>query len=163
MEAIRRIWTQEVAEYHGDLVDFTPLMSWPKPAQKPCPPILLGGDERNLDRVVAYADGWAPSPARLPEGRLREQIADLDRRAEAAGRERIPVTVFRVLPVREMALGSPLEMSEREYRYYESAGADRVVVMLPPWRERMLPLLERYARFIESAPSGASAAPATAP
>jgi probable F420-dependent oxidoreductase len=151
--AITAIWTQEVAEYHGELVDFTPLMSWPKPAQKPHPPILLGGDERNLDRVVAYADGWAPSPARLPEGVLAGQIAELNRRAETGGRGRIPVTVFRVLPVKEMALGSPLEMSEREYRYYESAGADRVVVMLPPWRERLLPLLERYSRFIDgSAP-----------
>jgi probable F420-dependent oxidoreductase len=155
VEAIRAIWAHEVAEYHGQLVDFSPLMSWPKPVQVPGPPVLIGGDQRNLDRVVAYGDGWAPSPARLPEGPLVEQIVDLNRRAEAAGRDPIPVTVFRVLPVKEMELGSPLEMSEHEYRYYERAGADRVVVMLPPWRERMLPLLERYCRFIDEADRGA--------
>ena len=55
-----------------------------------------------------------------------------------------------------MELGSPLEMSEREYRYYESAGADRVVVMLPPQRDRLMPLLERYARFIEEVIGGAT-------
>jgi probable F420-dependent oxidoreductase len=94
VEAMKAIWTQDDAEYHGRIVDFDPIWSWPKPVQKPHPPILVGGrGEKVLDRVVAYGDEWIPNRVRSPE-ELGEQIAELQRRAEAAGRDRIPVTVF---------------------------------------------------------------------
>jgi probable F420-dependent oxidoreductase len=146
--AMKAIWTQEVAEFHGELVDFSPLMSWPKPIQKPYPPVLIGGDHRNLARVVDYADGWVPSTARLPDGPLVEQVAELGRLAREAGRAPIPVTAFHVLPVKALEVGSPLELTERQWDYYQNAGVDRLVVMLPPWREKNLPLVERYARFL---------------
>jgi probable F420-dependent oxidoreductase len=90
IEAMKAIWTQDEPEYHGELVDFQPMWSWPKPIQKPHPPILIGGSGPNvLKRVVAYADGWMPNRgndlARIPE--LREL-------AQAAGREDISVTVY---------------------------------------------------------------------
>jgi probable F420-dependent oxidoreductase len=94
VEAMKAIWTQEEAEYHGRFVDFDPTWSWPKPVQKPHPPILVGGvGDRVLDRVVAYGDEWIPNRVKSPE-ELGERIAELQRRAEAAGRESIPVTVF---------------------------------------------------------------------
>ena len=98
VEAMKAIWTQEEAEYHGRFVDFDPIWSWPKPVQKPHPPVLVGGvGDKVLDRVVAYGDGWIPNRVRDPE-ELGERIAELQRRAEAAGRRRIPVTVFGAKP-----------------------------------------------------------------
>ena len=98
VEAMKAIWTQDEAEYHGRIVDFDPIWCWPKPVQKPHPPILVGGrGERVLDRVVAYGDEWVPNRIKSPE-ELGERIAELQRRAEAAGREPIPVTVFGAKP-----------------------------------------------------------------
>ena len=94
VEAMKAIWTQDEAEYHGKIIDFDSIWSWPKPVQKPHPPVLVGGSgEKVLDRVVAYGDEWIPNRVKSPE-ELGERIAELQRRAEAAGRERIPVTVF---------------------------------------------------------------------
>jgi probable F420-dependent oxidoreductase len=94
VEAMKAIWTEEEAEYHGRIIDFGPIWSWPKPVQKPHPPVLVGGlGEKVYDRVVAYGDEWIPNRVKSPE-ELGERIAELQRRAEAAGRERIPVTVF---------------------------------------------------------------------
>jgi len=98
VEAMKAIWTQEEAEYHGRYVDFDPIWSWPKPVQEPHPPVLVGGvGDKVLDRVVSYGDEWIPNRVKNPE-ELGERIAELQRRAEAAGRERIPVTVFGAKP-----------------------------------------------------------------
>ena len=92
IEAMKAIWTQDEAEYHGEHVDFDPIWSWPKPVQKPHPPILVGGNgEKVLERVVAYGDEWMPNPQRG----VRERIAELQRLAEEAGRGPIPVTLER--------------------------------------------------------------------
>jgi probable F420-dependent oxidoreductase len=98
VEAMKAIWTQDEAEYHGRFVDFDPTWSWPKPVQKPHPPVLVGGvGDKVLDRVVAYGDEWIPNRVKSPE-QLGERISELQRRAEAAGRGRIPVTVFGAKP-----------------------------------------------------------------
>jgi probable F420-dependent oxidoreductase len=94
VEAMKAIWTEEEAEYHGRHVDFDPIWSWPKPVQKPHPPVLVGGvGDKVLDRVIAYGDEWIPNRVKSPE-ELGERIAELQRRAGAAGRARIPGTVF---------------------------------------------------------------------
>src|SRR5436190_756522 len=81
-------WTEEEAEYHGEHVDFAPIWSWPKPQQLPHPPVLVGGNgPKVLDRVLAYGDEWKPN--RL-DG-FAERVQELQRRAEEAGRGRIPV------------------------------------------------------------------------
>jgi probable F420-dependent oxidoreductase len=89
-EAVKAIWHQDVAEYHGEMVDFGPMWSWPKPVQQPNPPVILGGSgPKILERVVRYADGWMPN-----RGEVIERIPELQRLAKDAGRERIPVTYY---------------------------------------------------------------------
>ena len=73
--AMKTIWTEDAAEYHGEFVNFEPIWSWPKPVQKPHPPILLGGHSPQvLQRVVEYCDGWMPIG-----GRATELLADVQR------------------------------------------------------------------------------------
>src|SRR5436190_14934919 len=92
IEAMKAIWTQDEAAYHGRHVDFDPIWSWPKPVQKPHPPVLVGGNgEKVLDRVLAFGDEWMPNRI-SDEKRFFARVAELQERAEAAGRGRIPVT-----------------------------------------------------------------------
>src|SRR5258706_7478302 len=61
VRAMKEIWTKDVAEFHGRFVNFDPIWSWPKPAQKPHPPVLLGGESGyTLQRVVDFCEGWFP-------------------------------------------------------------------------------------------------------
>ena len=120
VEAMKAIWTEDEAEYHGRIVDFDPIWCWPKPVQKPHPPVLVGGlGEKVFDRVLAYGDGWIPNRVQSPEA-LGERIAELERRAGEAGRERIPVTVFGAKP--------ELRLLER----LRDAGVDRSLFYLRP-------------------------------
>jgi probable F420-dependent oxidoreductase len=65
VEAMKKIWSEDAAEYHGRYVSFDPVWSWPKPVQRPHPPILLGGHSPQvLQRVVDYCDGWMPIEVR---------------------------------------------------------------------------------------------------
>jgi probable F420-dependent oxidoreductase len=95
IEAMKAIWGDDEAAYHGEHVDFDPIWSWPKPEQKPHPPILVGGNgEKVLERVVSFGDEWMPN--RVPG--LRDRIGELQRLAEQAGRGRIPVTLNAARP-----------------------------------------------------------------
>jgi alkanesulfonate monooxygenase SsuD/methylene tetrahydromethanopterin reductase-like flavin-dependent oxidoreductase (luciferase family) len=68
VEAMKALWTQEEAEYHGEFVDFDPVWQWPKPFQKPHPPVMIGGmGERVVERVREYGNGWFPQPGRMPD------------------------------------------------------------------------------------------------
>jgi probable F420-dependent oxidoreductase len=94
--AMKAIWTQDEASFHGRHVDFERILAWPKPVQKPHPSVLVGGNgPRILERVLDYGDGWLPEP----EADLISRIADLRRSAEQAGRA-LPVTVFGAEPDR---------------------------------------------------------------
>jgi probable F420-dependent oxidoreductase len=120
VEAMKAIWTEDEAEYHGRLVDFDAIWSWPKPVQKPHPPVIVGGlGEKVLDRVVSYGDEWIPNRVKSPE-ELGERITELQRRAEAAGRGRIPVTVFGAKP------------EERLLERLRAAGVTRSLFYLRP-------------------------------
>jgi probable F420-dependent oxidoreductase len=100
LQAMRAIWTDDEAEYHGEYVDFGPMWSWPKPHQRPHPPILMGGNGPGTeDRVLALGDGWLPQCGPLESvEELAQRIASLQRRAQERGRDRIPVTLFGALP-----------------------------------------------------------------
>ena len=116
VEAMKVIWTQDEASYRGRHVRFEAIASWPKPVQRPHPPVLVGGTgPKVLDRVLAYGDGWFPNR----EDGLRERVAELQQRAADAGRGRIPVTYFGAAPEPEAV--------ER----LADAGVDRVLFMLP--------------------------------
>ncbi len=92
--AMKEIWTKEEAEFHGEFVNFDKIWSYPKPMQRPHPPILMGGDgPTTFDRVIEYCDGWMPIWGRTPVHTLPEKIATLRRRAREAGRDPQSVSV----------------------------------------------------------------------
>jgi probable F420-dependent oxidoreductase len=94
VEAMKAIWTQDEAEYHGRYVDFDPIWSWPKPVQKPHPPVLVGGNgPKVLERVVRYGDAWMPNRVETDDEFIA-RLHELRRLAEEAGREPIPVTMY---------------------------------------------------------------------
>jgi probable F420-dependent oxidoreductase len=134
MQAMDAIWSSDAAEFHGQFVNFDPIWSWPKPVQKPRPPVLLGGDvPKSMERVIKYADEWLPHPDRgeLP---LSQRIAEFWQLSEAAGRGKMPVSVYG-------ATADPARVAE-----YQAAGVSRCVFRLPPaGPEQVLPALERAA------------------
>jgi len=135
--AMKRIWSEDEAEFHGRYVDFDPLWSWPKPVQKPHPPILIGGDgPRTLQRVIEYGDEWMPIGGR-GSADLGARVAELQALAKAAGRAPIPVSLFGARPLPEAA------------EKYGEAGVGRAVFMLPPEPAAdALPRLKHYAELI---------------
>jgi probable F420-dependent oxidoreductase len=132
VEAMKAIWTQDEAEYHGQFVDFGPMWCWPKPIQKPHPPVLLGGSGPSvLKRVVAYADGWMPN-----RGDDLGRIAELQELAQAAGRGHLPVTTY------------PKPAAE-EIEKAEKAGVERCIYYVPSdGRDQALAKLEELAVLI---------------
>ena len=116
VEAMKAIWTEDEASYHGEHVSFDRVWSWPKPVQSPHPPVLVGGTgAKVLERVLAYGDEWFPNRDEDLAGRITE----LQRRAGEAGREQIGVTLFGAEPDREAI--------ER----YAAAGVTRCLFRLP--------------------------------
>jgi alkanesulfonate monooxygenase SsuD/methylene tetrahydromethanopterin reductase-like flavin-dependent oxidoreductase (luciferase family) len=117
IEVMKELWTKDEAEYHGRYYDFPAVRSFPKPAQQPHPPVILGGLARNvLRRIIAHADGWLPNritPAEVEEGR-----AKLDAMAAEAGRDPKSITIS--------VFGQP---ADRDLvQSFLNAGADRVIV-----------------------------------
>jgi probable F420-dependent oxidoreductase len=117
ISAMKELWTKPEAEFHGKYYDFPPVKSNPKPAQKPHPPVLLGGAAPNvLERVVAWGDGWLPN--RVTPDELRERRATLNRLATDAGRDpaKLTISVYGQAPDRDLI------------KRLLDAGATRVVV-----------------------------------
>jgi probable F420-dependent oxidoreductase len=136
--AMKALWTMDEAEYHGEMVDFDPVWSYPKPAQRPHPPILLGGEtDYTLKRVVDYCDGWFPRPGRGFE--IRAQLERLHQMADKAGRDRrtLSTSVFRA-PADKAALAE-----------YSEAGIDRAVLEIPDLsRDEILRVLDSYVPLL---------------
>lgn len=136
VEAMRAIWTESKAEYHGKLVSFDPILAWPKPVQKPHPPVLVGGGwPGGARRAIEYGDGWMP--IEFP-GRLIRRIPDFWSAVDAAGRDRksLELTIYGVA-------GDPATIES-----FAAAGASRVVFMLPPDpASKLLPQLDRLAEL----------------
>ncbi len=83
VEAIKAIWTEDEASYHGEFVDFDRIWSWPKPRQRPHPPVLVGGDGPTVeDRVLAFGDAWFPNYNAKVVSRYRVLQDRADRRIE---------------------------------------------------------------------------------
>ena len=117
LEVMKELWTKDEAEYHGKYYNFPPVKSYPKPAQQPHPPIIIGGLARNvLRRIVSHGDGWLPNritPAEVEDSRKR-----LDAMADEAGRDPKSITIS--------VYGQPADHDL--VQSYLNAGADRVVV-----------------------------------
>ncbi len=137
--AMREIWTQEEAEFHGEHVDFDKIWAYPKPVQAGGPPVLIGADTKWAHRrVVDYADGWLPIFGRSD---VRDSLAALRIVAEQAGRDMstIELGVFGAPPREEIVTG------------LIEAGFQRIIFWLPPAGEaEIIPRLDRYAAFIET-------------
>jgi len=138
VRAMKEIWTRDEAEFHGEHVNFDKVWSWPKPAQKPHPPVLLGGESgHTLQRVVDFCDGW------FPRGRAAEvlmpALKDLRARAAKAGRDMntISTSVFGA------------KADEAVLESYAAAGITRAILRLPSeGRDGVLPLLDQWAKLI---------------
>lgn len=133
MRAMQAIWTDQEASFHGKYVNFDRIWSWPKPVQKPHPPVLMGGDfGAAMERVIEFGDEWMPHPDR--GGVLRDRINEFWSRCEAAGRSRLPVTVY----------GAPVDPTIVDE--YRAAGVTRVVLRIPAASsDVVLPELDRAA------------------
>jgi len=143
IEAMKAIWTKSKPEYHGKFVDFPPMMTWPKPVQKPHPPVIVGGAfPYAARRAIAYGDGWLPHARRPAYGEVLGLLPEFRKMATEAGRDpdTIPITVFGV--------SQDLDLIRR----YRDAGVARISFNLPAAKaDEVLPLLDRCAELIRRA------------
>jgi probable F420-dependent oxidoreductase len=135
IEAMQAIWTQETPEYHGEFVNFAPMQMWPKPAQKPHPPIIVGGAwPYGARRAVRYGSGWIPRAGRPQYDDVTNFLPQFHEMVRAAGRDPadLPITIFRIPPER--------------LQHYQDLGVSRVVISLPAAQEdEIAPILDRWA------------------
>ena len=139
--AMKELWTKDEPEFHGEFVSFERVWAYPKPAQKPHPPVLLGGEsEHTLRRVVEFCDGWFPrGRGSADAGPVLGALRQLGALAARAGRDvrTISTTVFGARPDADVLAR------------YREAGVTRALLRLPSeGRERILPLLDQYATLI---------------
>jgi probable F420-dependent oxidoreductase len=143
VEAMKAIWTKSKPEYDGKFVRFAPMMTWPKPVQKPHPPVIVGGAfPYGARRAIAYGDGWVPHARRPAYGDVLALLPEFRKMAAAAGRDpsSIPVTVFGVAEEIDAI------------RRCRDAGVARVLFNLPAAKsDEVLPVLDRCAALIRSA------------
>jgi probable F420-dependent oxidoreductase len=138
VEAMKAIWAEEEAEYHGEFVRFGKMKQWPKPFQKPHPPIIVGGAfPYAARRAVRYGDGWIPRDDWLDRDGM-EVLDKFRAMAKEAGRDpaSLSISTFRV--------PDDLERLKR----YRDLGIDRVVFSLPAEKEhKIMPILDRWAEL----------------
>ena len=140
IEAMKEIWTKDIAEYHGEIVEFPPLQTWPKPVQKPHPPIIVGGAFRvAARRAIRYGDGILPAAPSAGSGSPEEFMPHWRRMAEEAGRD--PASLSVTLG------GAPEDLAV--LRRNRDLGVTRMTVRLPPGKaDEILPILDRWAKLI---------------
>lgn len=146
IEAMKLIWTESQPQYHGEFVNFDPMMAWPKPVQKPHPPVIVGGAfPYGARRAIRYGDGWVPHASRPEYGDVSDFLPQFRQMATEAGRDpaSLPVTMFRVV-----------EEVDR-LRHYRDIGIGRVVITLPSARaDRVLPILDRWVPLMRATQAG---------
>ena len=140
VEAMKAIWTQAKAEYHGEFVNFDPMMTWPKPVQKPHPPIIVGGAfPYSARRAIRYGDGWMPQVTTYAKEPLSDLIPRFRQMAAEAGRD--PAS----LSISIGGQGPDLDLVRR----YRDLGVDRVSCSLMSEKaEAILPVLDTWAEII---------------
>ena len=140
VEAMKAIWSEDPAEYHGDLVDFDPIFSKPKPVQSPHPPIHLGGSSpQGPRRAARYGDGWMPINGR--GGTMLEHLPVLAEECKKNDRDmsEIELSLYMAPPDSESA------------KTHEDGGVQRFIFGLPPApADKVVPILDRYAEVISA-------------
>ncbi|MDE2006610.1 MAG: LLM class F420-dependent oxidoreductase [Rhodospirillales bacterium] len=136
IEAMAQIWTKSKPEYHGEFVNFDQMMTWPKPVQKPHPPVIVGGAfPHAARRAIRYGQGWIPIAGR---GDIADQIPEFRKMAEEAGRDAT------TLPISLFSAKEDLDTLRR----FRDLGVARVTVSLPSAAaNEVLPVLDRWAEL----------------
>jgi probable F420-dependent oxidoreductase len=138
--AMKELWTKEEAEFHGEFVNFDPVWLYPKPKQRPHPPLLLGGEsDHTLKRVVEFCDGWFPRPRNNWEP--KSAVERLKKAAAEAGRDlkSLSITVF----------AAPADAAK--LAPYREAGIDRVLLEVPDaGRDEVLRVLDKNAALMRA-------------
>jgi len=134
--AMREIWTKPEAEFHGEVVNFDKIWSYPKPAQPGGPPVLMGSQsKKTFDRVAEYCDGWLP--INNPRADFPGAIKELRAAQERYGRKHLSLSMFGA-PAREDALAKLIEL-----------GFERLLFPLPPApRDTVMPMIDNYAKVM---------------
>ena len=141
--AMQQLWTQDEASFEGQHVHLPPTWAWPKPVQRPRPPILFGGaaSPKLFAHIAEYADGWLP----IGGAGVAKTLPELHQAFEHAGRD--PMTIQTVIYA---ALPDPAKLA-----YYRTLGITEVVFQLPPGdATQVLPILDRYAELVRAARAG---------
>ena len=138
VEAMKAIWTQDKAEYHGALVNIPPMLSYPKPVRKPHPPVIVGGAfPYGARRAIAYGDGWVPHGSRPHYGDVSAFLPEFRKMCAEAGRGHLPVTMF----------GVPPDLDR--LKHYRDIGVDRLVVSVDSaGADAVLPVLDHWAALM---------------
>ena len=141
VEAMKAIWTSSKAEYHGEFVNFDPMMTWPKPLQKPNPPVIVGGAfPYAARRAVRYGEGWIPTTARIAKDadvftivpQFREMLKEAGRTPEGC-----PIYLF----------SAPEDIDT--LKHYRDLGVVHVSVSVPSAKDQeVLPILDRWAALM---------------
>ncbi|HEX2887796.1 LLM class F420-dependent oxidoreductase [Vineibacter terrae] len=137
IEAMKEIWTRPKAEYHGEMIRFDPIYAWPKPVQKPYPPILVGGGfPHGARRAIRYGDGWIPVSVLGDVGDLLPQFQAM---ARDAGRDPASLEITMMGPARDVD----------KLKRFADLGVRRVVAMLPSdGRDKTLASVDRWAEIM---------------
>src|SRR4029079_430984 len=139
IEAMREIWSQSKPEYHGETVDVSPMMAWPKPVQNPLPVIVGGAFPHAARRAVRYGNGWAPIAGRPIYGNFEECFPKYKERLAEAGRSLAdaPISMFGAAPDYDQLM-----------RYKELGVARVVAGLAPEGSDKTVPALDRWAELI---------------
>jgi probable F420-dependent oxidoreductase len=142
VEAMKAIWTQTKPEYHGEFVNFGPMMAWPKPVQKPHPPVIVGGAfPYSARRTIRYCEGWIPQAARGGYSEIADMIPEFRKMATEAGRDPKSIEITVWFPKQDPDL----------MKRYEDLGVARVVFNLESEKaDKVLPVIDSLAGLMRS-------------
>jgi probable F420-dependent oxidoreductase len=140
VEAMKAIWTQSKPEYHGEFVNFDPMMAWPKPVQKPHPPVIVGGAfPYSARRAIRYGDGWIPHAARNTYAEIADMLPEFRKMATEAKRD--PKSI-------EITVWGPKQDADLMKRY-QDLGVARVVFNLESEKaDTILPVIDSRTKLM---------------
>jgi probable F420-dependent oxidoreductase len=140
VEAMKEIWTKSKPEYHGEFVKFDPMMAWPKPVQKPHPPVIVGGAfPYSARRAIRYGDGWIPHASRNTYAEIADMLPEFRKMAAEAKRD--PRSI-------EITVWGPKQDADLMKRY-EELGVSRIVFNLESEKaDTILPVIDGWAELM---------------